>query len=86
MGHEIMFLTSDEKRANGFKPDNLKYIHSNFSYFSFKCELDPKIIIDDRINYKSLSLHLPLKPTQYIYYPYSGSAESLFPPIHIIQK
>ena len=62
-----MFITSDVQCAKGFKPDNLNDTPSDLSYFSFQCEVDAKITIDYRINYKSLSLHFCLKTFPNIY-------------------
>ena len=62
-----MFLTSNGKHSKLFKPYNLKDRPSDLSYFSFQCEVDAKITIDYRINYKSLSLHFCLKTFPNIY-------------------
>ena len=84
--YRTMFLTINSTHAKGSTPSNLNNRPSKLSYFSFKYELDAKITIDERINYKPWSLNFCLKLPQYIYYPESGNVESLFSPPPIIQN
>ena len=72
-----ILLTSDVKCEKEFKPEKINDRPANHSYFSFQCELDSKIIINSRINYKPLKLHFCLNIPQYIYYPDSVNVEAL---------